>query len=85
MSYSFVGPDQVACFRAITIAGGLKLYAKAHMQPNAHWTPRRMMDAARAITGQDFKPRAYLEAARALELWAKRQAEVPFDPPFTHI
>jgi len=80
---SFVGPDQVERYRAIVLASGLKLYAKTGMRPNRAYTPTAMMREAARITGKRFKPRAYLEAARQLELWVQRTANVPFDPPYT--
>lgn len=81
-SMMFVGPDEVACFRAIVIAGGLKFYAKTGHQVNRAYTPTRMLDAARAITGTRFKRGQYLEAASALETWVRAHRAVPYDPPY---
>jgi hypothetical protein len=64
------GPDGIAFYRATVVASGLKMYAEYHMQPSRVWTPKAMMAAAEQITGKKFRPRAYLEAAEAVRLWA---------------
>jgi hypothetical protein len=63
---SFVGERAVNVFAMITLAHGLKLYAKARIRPNRHYTPKNMMIWAERWTGQTFKKRAYAEAAEAL-------------------
>lgn len=75
---SFVGPDAVAAFRAITIASGLRFYAKTGMQPNRAYTPKAMMAAAAEITGKAFKARDYEGAANALSSWAaEKRVQLP--------
>lgn len=83
MSIGFVGPDEVACFRAITVASALDFYARYGQQVNKAYTPTRMMAVATSITGETFRRRDYAAAATALRLWVKRQREIPFDPPYS--
>jgi hypothetical protein len=67
---SYVGPDAVQAFRALTIASGLRLYAKTGMKPNRAYTPTAMLKAATGITGKTYKRGAYVEAADDLQSWA---------------
>lgn len=62
-------------FQAITIATGLKLYARTGMKPNRAWTPKAMMAAAARLTGKRFAARDYIGAAEALTAHAKALAE----------
>jgi len=63
---SFSGPAAVDVFAMLTLASGLRLYAKTGMQTNRAYTPTAMMRAASTYTGQKFKARDYLGAADAL-------------------
>ena len=67
---TFAGPDAVACYQAIVIASGLRLYAKTGMKPNRQWTPTNMLKAASRITGKPYKRGDHLKAADDLSLWA---------------
>lgn len=67
---SLVGPDAVALFRAVTIASGLRLYAKTGIKPNRSWTPTAMLAAATGITGKPYKRGQFLIAADDVDLWA---------------
>lgn len=80
---AFVGPDEVACFRALVIAKGLLMYHRHKMLPNRSYTPSRMIDAARAITGAKIKARDYLGAHDLLVRWVDKQRENPIKPPFS--
>ena len=53
-------------YQALVIAKALELYAKTGRSVNRAYTPKAMMRTAAAITGQTFKPRDYLVAAKAL-------------------
>jgi hypothetical protein len=63
---TFSGTSAVNVFGMLTLASGLRLYAKTGMQPNRAYTPTAMMRAASTYTGQKFKARDYLGAADAL-------------------
>jgi len=71
---SFSGPEAVNVFAMITIASGLRLYAKTGMKPNRAYTPKAMMAAATRYTGLTFKARDYLGAADALKAAADKLA-----------
>lgn len=71
---SFVGPDGVQYFRAAVIESALRLYARTGLKANSHYTPKNMMRTASEITGESFKPRAYLAAADALRKWRDSHA-----------
>lgn len=73
----FSGPEAVGRYRAITIAAGLRLYARTGMKPNRAYTPKAMMKAAQAITGQTFKPRDYQAASDALRRYAGIEPDAP--------
>lgn len=45
-STSFVGADAVSAFRALSIASGLRFYAKTGMKINRAYTPSNMLRAA---------------------------------------
>jgi hypothetical protein len=64
----------VSVFQARVIAAGLRLYARTSIKPNSAYTPRNMMAAAARITGRKFAARDYLNAAEALDTWAKAAA-----------
>ena len=53
-------------YQALAIAKGLETYARFKMKMNRAWTPSAMMWTAAKLTGQDFAPRDYLGAAKAL-------------------
>lgn len=68
---TFNGPAGVSVFQALTLARGLRLYAKTGMKPNRAYTPTRMLQTAEAITGLKFKRGEYEKAAQALTLFAE--------------
>ena len=63
---TFSGPRAVDVFAMLTLASGLRLYAKTGIKPNRAYTPKAMMRAAERHTGMVFKPRDYESAASAL-------------------
>ena len=67
----FEGREAVGVFRAVSIAHGLKLYARCGLKPNRAWTPTAMLKAAGDITGRKFKRGQYVAAAEALLSWAQ--------------
>ncbi len=58
-----------AIFQALAIKHGLKMWRDLKMKPNTAWPPRAMMRTAMRITGEDFAPRDYTGAIKALEKW----------------
>ena len=64
-------PAAIDAFRALSIAKALSLYAKTGIKVNRAYTPKAMMAAAAAITGQRFRARDYLGAAEALTAYAR--------------
>jgi len=72
---TFAGRDAVEVFRAKTVASALKLYARTRMKVNRAYTPTNMLAVATEITGKKFKRGQYMEAAEALDAWAKQQVE----------
>lgn len=76
----FAGDKGVEVFRLYTIAAGLKMYAEAKIMPNRHWTPTRMLKAANAATGHNYRRGQYTFAAAAcLEKAAQLRAEVELE------
>lgn len=67
---SFVGPKAIDVFTMRVLASALKLYAETGMKANRAYTPKAMMDAAARWTGQKFKSRDYVGAAKAVALKA---------------
>jgi len=53
-------------FQLLAIASGLEFYEKTGMKVNRAYTPKNMMFMAEKLTGQKFKARDYLGAAKAL-------------------
>lgn len=70
-STSFVGADAVSVFRALSIASGLRFYAKTGMKINRAYTPSNMLRAATEITGKKYKRGEYERAAADLTAWAQ--------------
>lgn len=66
---SFNGPKAVDLFQAVTLKTALNLYARCKIQPNPHWTPTRMLQAASLYTGRKYKRGEYSQAAAELILW----------------
>lgn len=66
---AFVGPEAVNLFGAIALKTALVGYAKFKMQPNRHYTPTRMLDAAGRIVGRKYKRGEYMRAADDLAAW----------------
>jgi serine protease inhibitor len=56
-------------YQALVVRRALLFYIKTGMRVNRAYTPRNMIRTAEAITGLKFKPRAYQEAADALQKW----------------
>ena len=67
----FDGPEAIAVHRAISIADGLRLYARCGLKPTRGWSPTKALKAAEEITGKRFKRGQYTEAAFALSEWAQ--------------
>lgn len=74
---SFSGPKAVNVYVCTALALALEMYAKHKIMMNRAYTPKNMIAAAERETGLKFKPRDYLDAAKALrEVKAKFLAEV---------
>ena len=67
---SFVGPDATNYVRAVTVAQGLRMYAKHGMRITRMATPTRLLQAATQYTGKRYKRGAYLQAADDVMRWA---------------
>lgn len=65
-------PSAIALYQAAVIESALRMYARTGIKANTAYTPTAMMTTAHAITGQSFKPRAYVEAANALKTWREK-------------
>ncbi len=59
-----ISPD---VYQIVVIKVGLRAYAKHKLRVNRMYTPKRMLEMAGHLCGCKFKPRAYEEAALALE------------------
>lgn len=59
-------------YQALAVASALRLYARTGMKANRAYTPTQMMLTAQRITGQVFKPHAYMVAAAALTAWCAK-------------
>jgi hypothetical protein len=53
-------------FQCVVLAKALELYATHHIRVNRAYTPKAMIATAERLTGQHFKPRDYLGAAKEL-------------------
>lgn len=62
-------------YQAVAIAHALEFYNKTGTQVNRAYTPKNMLQMAEKITGQKFKARDYLGAAKALKQWAEGQKQ----------
>lgn len=61
----------VDIYQAMVVKHALTLYALTGVQANSAYTPKNMMAMASKITGETFKPRDYMGAAKALENWRR--------------
>jgi hypothetical protein len=64
---------QVSTYQALVIRQALITYAKHKLMLIRRAKPAQLMTTAETITGQKFKPRAYIPAANALGEWLKDQ------------
>lgn len=62
-------------YQALAVKHALILYHKHGVRVNRAYTPARMMATAAAITKRTFKPRDYIGAAQALQVWIAKQTE----------
>ncbi len=69
---SVVTGDAIARHRALVVAKALDVYARTGILVNRSCTPKAMMETAVSITGQQFRPRDYVGAAKALREWASQ-------------
>jgi hypothetical protein len=67
----FAGEQAVDVLAMITVAHGMKLYAKTGMKPNRAYTPTAMLKFASEKLGRKFKRTQMLEAAEALLAFAQ--------------
>jgi hypothetical protein len=58
--------SQAESYAMLALASALRLYALHKIQAGRSYTPGRMMRAAARYTGETFKARDYLVAAKAL-------------------
>lgn len=61
----------IAAYQALAIAKALELKARSNIRVNSAYTPTKMMQMARKLTGQKFAARDYLGAAAALRAHAE--------------
>lgn len=66
---SFVGRDATSLYAAMTLASGLRLYAKSGIKLSRMHTPGNMLAAATRVTGKQYKRSQYLSAAADLDQW----------------
>jgi hypothetical protein len=69
-----ISGDSTRIYQMMVIAAALRLYATSGKAVNRNYTPNAMMRAATHLTGEHFKPRAYMQAADALEHAARGAA-----------
>jgi hypothetical protein len=70
---SFVGREAVNVFACIAVVGGLRFYAKTGMSINRAYTPTNMLKFVLLHTGKSFRRSQLLEAADALEQYARQK------------
>ena len=66
---SFVAPDGVNLFRAITLRNTMRLYAKNGMRPNRNLGPAQMLLIAKEYTGKDYKRSQIEQAVVDVSTW----------------
>lgn len=66
---SFVGPDAVNLYRAITLKVALKMYAKSGMLMTRTVRPTNMLLLATEYTGKSYKRGEHAKAAEELTVW----------------
>lgn len=66
---SFVGPDAVRLYGAITLKVALSSYIKFKMRMNRQLTPTAMLQSATAVTGKTYKRGQYQAAHDDLVTW----------------
>ena len=69
---TFSGELGIKFYTAVTLASGLRLYARAKIKPNRNWTPTNMIMKANEITGHTYRRGQYEAAADGLIEWADR-------------
>ena len=62
----------IDAYQATVIASALTYYSRTNVPINRAYTPKNMMATAERITGQKFKRRDYLGAAKALREYAAK-------------
>lgn len=66
---SFVGPDAVNLYRAITLKSALTMYAKHKMLTTRGLTATMMLSMAHEYTGHPYKRGDHQKAADDLVIW----------------
>jgi hypothetical protein len=66
---TFIGPDAVMLYQAVSLKTAIKLYAKCGMRMTRTATPAVMLAAATRITGKKYKRGQYTEAVADLDAW----------------
>lgn len=66
---SFVGPDAIKLFRAITLASSLRLFANTGMVPTRGVTGFMMLKMATEFTGKTYKRGQHTKAAEDVATW----------------
>lgn len=78
---SFVGPDAVNLFRAITLRSALSMYAKIGMVPTRGVTATSMLAMATTYTGKKYKRGQHQQAADDMVTWIETmKAALPINP-----
>lgn len=75
---SFVGPDAVNLFRAITLKNALSMYARSGMLPNRHVRPTNLLLMATEYTGIVYKRGEHAKASEDVRIWVETmKAAIP--------
>lgn len=78
---SFVGPDAVNLYRAITLRSALSLFAKTGMVPTRGVTATSMLAMASEYTGKKYKRGQHQQAANDMVTWIETmKAALPINP-----
>ena len=77
---SFVGRDAVNLYRAITLKGALRMYARSKMLMTRGVTPTAMLLLATEYSGKKYKRGAHAEAADDVGIWVETmKAALPIE------
>ncbi len=66
---SFVGPDAVALYRALSLAQALRMYARTGLVPTRGITATKLLQLATELTGKRYARGTHAQAADDLRTW----------------